>query len=48
MSDIIDLQIDIEERREIKERSTFKVDDKKCGLHLGLEHLFKSYLAQLQ
>lgn len=27
---------------------TFKVDDKKCGLHLEFERLIKSYLAQLK
>ena len=38
-----------ESERERRERKkTFKVDDKKCGLHLELERLLKSYLAQLQ
>jgi hypothetical protein len=31
-----------------REEDTFKVYDKKCGLHLELERLLKSYLAQLQ
>jgi hypothetical protein len=37
-----------EKEREREREKTFKVDDKKCGLHLDLERLLKSYLAQLQ